>query len=98
MLGVYLIIERGHASPEALVEVEGVAGVWWHDGLKAAVPYDTDYSGHQVTFCYLDQDPLTAARRLREVMVKRWASGEVTGRLAAPFFAVVPFEWDRYVP
>lgn len=97
-LGVYLIIERGHASPEALVEVDGVAGIWWHHGLKAAEPYDTDYSGHQVTYCYVDQDLIGTAARLREAMQRRWESGEVTGKLAAPFYAVVPFEWDRYLP
>ena len=97
-LGVYLIIERGYSSPEALVDVPGVAGVWWHHGRKAGGTYEADYTGHQVTYCYLDQDPIATAALLREAMQRRWASGEVQGRLAAPFFAVVPFAWDRYVP
>jgi hypothetical protein len=97
-LGVYLIIERGTASPEALVELPGVAGIWWHEGLKADAPYGTDYGGHQVTYCYLDEDPVAAAGALGEAMKARWASGAVTGRLAAPFYSVVPFAWDRHLP
>jgi hypothetical protein len=31
-LGIYLLVEHGTASPEALVEVDGVAGAWWGEG------------------------------------------------------------------
>ena len=31
-------------------------------------------------------------------MRRRWASGDVTGLLAAPFYVPVPFEWTRYLP
>lgn len=96
-LGVYLIIEEGHASPAALVDLPGVAGVWWHHGASGA-PYGADASGRQITYCYLDADPVEAAARLGEAMQARWASGEVKGLLAAPFFTIVPFEWEKHLP
>lgn len=96
-LGVYLIVEEGHASPADLCDVPGVAGVWWYDG-NLAPPYEMDWSGRRVTYCYLDGDPLVAAEALRERLAQRWASGEVRGLLAAPFFTIVPFEWEKYLP
>jgi hypothetical protein len=97
-LGVYLIVEEGQASPADLAEVPGVAGVWWHHGAKSPEPYSTDWRGWQITYCYLDADPVETAGRLGERMRRRWSEGEVRGRLAAPFFAIVPFEWDRHLP
>lgn len=97
-LGVYLIIEDGAASAEDLAEVPGVAGVWWYHGALAPAPYGTDARGRQITYCYLDDDPVVTAERLQGVMQHRWASGDVVGLLAAPFYSVVPFEWNRYLP
>lgn len=96
--GVYLIIEEGQASPAALTEIPGVAGVWWHHGALAPEPFGADARGRQITYCYLDDDPVVTAERLGPVMRRRWASGEVKGLLAAPFFAIVPFAWDRHLP
>lgn len=96
--GVYLIIEQGQASPVALVDVPGVAGVWWYQGNQAPAPYDYNAVGIQVTYCFLDAHPVATAEKLGEAMQARWASGEVKGLLAAPFFAIVPYEWDRYLP
>ena len=47
--------------------------------------------------------PLGLARlipeeRLRPVLAARWASPGIEPVFAAPFFAVVPYDWDRYVP
>lgn len=97
-LGVYVIVEEGQSSPEALVDLPGVAGVWWYQGTVAPAPYSGDARGLQVTYCFLDSDPVAAAAALGEAVKARWASGEIKGLLAAPFFAIVPFEWDRYLP
>lgn len=97
-LGVYIIVEEGQASPAPLADLPGVAGVWWYQGNVAPAPYNRDARGLQVSYCYLDSDPVTAAETLGEAMQARWASGAVRGLLAAPFFAIVPFEWDRYLP
>ncbi len=98
MTGVYLLIEQGQASPEPLIDIPGVAGLWWYQGALAPAPFGTDARGLQISYCYLDEDPVAVAGKLGEAMRQRWASGEVTGLLAAPFFAVRSFEWARYLP
>ena len=96
--GVYLVIENGEAPVDALIEVPGVAGVWWYDGALAPEPFATDARGRRISYCYLDDDPVATAERLGEVMRRRWASGDVEGLLAAPFHTPVPFEWKRHLP
>jgi hypothetical protein len=97
-IGIYLIVEEGQASPEALIDVPGVAGVWWWNGAQTPQPYGGDARGRQVTYCYLDADPVATAARLGDQMQRRWASGAVKGLLAAPFFSIVPFDWARHLP
>lgn len=96
--GVYLLVEQGLASPAALVEVAGVAGIWWHQGGKAPAPGFNDASGVQLSYCFLDQDPVQTAERLRRPLGLRWQAGGVVPLLAAPFYTLVPFEWTRYLP
>lgn len=96
--GIYLMIEDGHAPAADLVEVEGVAGVWWAHGTRAPDFFGSDSSGRQLTWCYLDGDPVDTAHRLAGRVRARWASGEVRGLLAAPFMPLTPFAWDRYLP
>jgi hypothetical protein len=97
-IGVYLIVEQGHASPEALIDAPGVAGVWWWNGALTPQPYGGDARGRQITYCYLDADPVAAAAPLGDQMQRRWASGAVKGLLAAPFFSIAPFDWTRHLP
>ncbi len=96
--GVYLIIESGQIAADTLVDIPGVAGAWWYHGNLAPDPYETDSRGLQITYCYLDDDPLEVAERLSGPVRERWADGAVQGLLAAPFYTLVPFEWDRYLP
>lgn len=96
--GIYLLIEQGHASPASLIDVPGIAGTWWYRGGKPPEPFDRDATGLQVSYLSLDADPVATAEALKPSLASRWASGAVTGLLAAPFFAVVPFDWDRYLP
>lgn len=91
-LGAYLLIERGTAAPDALAEVPGVAGVWWYRGAAA------DGAPTQLSYCYVDDDPVVIAGRLRAAVERRWADGPVAPLLAAPFHAVTPYEWDRHLP
>lgn len=97
-VGVYLLIEEGHSSPEHLLEVPGVAGIWWYHGQQAPEPYNKDSRGRQISYCYLDADPVETGRLLGEKAKERWASGQSRGLFAAPFFSIVPFEWGRYLP
>ena len=54
--------------------------------------------GQQLTYCFLDQDPVDTAAKLRPALEKRWAATGIEPLLAAPFYPVIPYEWDRYVP
>jgi hypothetical protein len=96
--GVYLLIERGQAPADVLAGVPGVAGVWWYHGDLAPAPYSTDARGLQVTYCYLEDDPVVMAERLGVAVRRRWASGDLVGLLAAPFHTLAPFDWSRYLP
>ena len=88
------MVEEGRAPAGDLVNIPGVAGVWWYEGTASS----SDSRGRQFTYCYVDQDLLATSRRLSVAMRQRWASGAVKGLLAAPFFSIVPFEWNRYLP
>jgi hypothetical protein len=96
--GVFLVVEQGARSPAALAEVPGVAGIWWHHTSTVASPVATDNEGMQVTYCYLDDDPVDVAVRLRAPLDARWKEIDVEPLLAAPFYTPVPFEWGRYLP
>jgi hypothetical protein len=96
--GVYLLIEQGTSSPAALAAVPGVAGIWWHDPSTVPSPVPTDNDGLQLTYCYLDDDPVDVAVRLREPLDARWKETDLKPLLAAPFYTPTPFEWDRYLP
>lgn len=97
-VGVYLLIEEGQVSPEPLIDVPGIAGIWWFHGGVAADPYDSDTRGRQITYIYIDGNPVEVAAALRARLLDRWSSGAARGVLAAPFFVVVPFDWSRYLP
>jgi hypothetical protein len=90
-VGVYLLLEQGVAAAARLSEAEGVAGVWWATRTDGDVVI-------QLTYCFLDDDPVVVAGRLEPLLADRWRTGEVQALLAAPFFSVVPYAWDRYVP
>lgn len=95
--GVYLLVEPASTPATELVDVPGVAGVW------SAVAVDGGHMGNapvgqQVTYCFLDDDPVQVAARLRPVLEERWRAAGASALLAAPFHVVVPRDWDRYLP
>lgn len=92
--GIYLIIEEGYSSPEELIDVPGVAGIWWYRGGF----HGEDSMNLQITYCFLDEDPISVAATINDRLRARWASGTVTAMLAGPFHTVVPFDWSRYLP
>jgi hypothetical protein len=96
--GVYLLLEQGSASPAPLVEVAGVTGIWWHRGGESPAPGFANAGGVQLSYCFLDQDPVESAGRLRRTLENRWQNEAVVPLLAAPFHTLVPFEWGRYLP
>ncbi len=95
--GLYLLIEQGEVvANEALLTVEGVAGIW--SATAHAHPFATAVEGQRITLCFLDDDPLAVAARMGSLLQKRWQTAAVTPQLAAPFYSVMPFQWDRYLP
>jgi hypothetical protein len=96
--GVYLLVERGEATPTDLAAVPGVAGAWWATTVASDPLFSTAEIGQQVTYCFLDDDPVATAKRLAPVLEARWSSGVVTPRFAAPFHTLVPHAWDRHIP
>ncbi|GFG51237.1 hypothetical protein CQY20_02945 [Mycolicibacterium agri] len=97
-VGFYLLLESDATPPTDLIEVDGVAGLWSvasqdvDEHLASAPP------GQLLTYCFLDDDPLATAERLRPALERRWQDGGITPMLAAPFHAVVPHQWNRCVP
>src|SRR4029450_3806402 len=76
----------GERPSAALVHVPGVLGPWWGGPVPLDVPYATaDNAGLQFTYCFLDDDPVATAERLRPALDARWAGDAVAPRLAAPF-------------
>jgi hypothetical protein len=98
MRGVYLLVERGEAPATGLTEVPGVGGAWWGTGIPVDPSLASAAPGAQITYCFLDDDPVATAGRLRPALEKRWADGTTEPLFAAPFFAIEPHETGRYVP
>ena len=94
--GVYLLIEQGEVSTPSLTDVSGVAGVW----VARSVPsrFSTAGASQQGTVCFLEDDPVDVAQRLRPTLEMRWSNSGIQPLLAAPFYTVVPHEWHRYLP
>jgi hypothetical protein len=96
--GVYLLLERGDAPTEALLDVDGVAGLWSAPAMEVDARLASAKAGQVITYCFLDDDPVATAQRLAPVLTTRWEQASVEPLLAAPFYPVIPHEWDRYVP
>ncbi len=90
--GVYLLLEKGHAPTDRLLDVDGVAGTWTATALDVDAKLGNAPAGQSLTYCFLDDDPVAVAGRLHPVVQDR------NLLLAAPFHTVVPHDWGRYVP
>ncbi len=96
--GVYLLLESGTAPPADLIDVDGVGGAWSVASQDVDKRLASARAGQLLTYCFLDDDPVAVAERLRPVLADRWKRDDVEPLLAAPFYPVVPYQWDRYVP
>ncbi|MGH3677255.1 MAG: hypothetical protein ACRDU5_16230 [Mycobacterium sp.] len=96
--GVYLLLEAGTTPPADLTDVEGVAGVWSVASQRVDAGLASAQPGQLLTYCFLDDDPVATAARLRPALAARWGQAGVEPLLAAPFYPVVPHDWDRHVP
>ncbi|MGE2723678.1 hypothetical protein [Mycolicibacterium pulveris] len=96
--GVYLLLETDAPAPTQLTDIDGVAGVWSATSHSVSTDLANAPAGQTVSYCFLDQDPVGVAERLRPALEKRWRESDIEPLLAAPFHPVVPYEWDRYLP
>ena len=98
VLGAYLVLEGKAVPPDASVHVDGVVGVWSAATLAVDEKMASARAGQSITYYFLDDDPVATAARLRPLLEARWEDGRIEPLLAAPFYPVVPHQWDRYVP
>jgi len=96
--GVYLLVEQGGAPATGLLGVPGVAGTWSAVAVEADPGLANAEVGQRISYCFLDDDPVATAKRLRPALERRWRETGVTPVLAAPFHTVVPREWHRHLP
>ncbi|MDG4668523.1 hypothetical protein [Mycobacterium sp. 236(2023)] len=96
--GVVALLERESLDAAPLLDVDGVAGVWSASTLCVDAELASAKSGQHLTYCFLDDDPVTVARRMAPVLTRRWEDAGTQPLLAAPFYPVIPHEWDRHVP
>ena len=99
ILGAYLLIEHGtrrhrqNCPRSTAWPASGRSSRCASTRRLAAAP-----PGQLLTYCFLDDDPVATATRLRPVLERRWEGAGVKPLFAAPFHPVVPYEWHRYVP
>ena len=91
-------VGEGREPPADLVDVDGVGGAWSVASQDVDGRLASARAGQMLTYCFLDDDPVATADRLRPVLAARWQQDGVEPLLAAPFYPVVPYQWDRYVP
>jgi len=96
--GVYVLLEAGAPARPDLMDLEGVAGVWSATSHSVSAELANAPAGQTLSYVFLDDDPVTAAERLRPALEKRWSAGDIEPLFAAPFHPVIPHEWNRYLP
>ena len=52
----------------------------------------------QLSYCYLDDDPVAVAERIVPALEQRWAEHGLEPLLAAPFHPVQGYDYDRFLP
>ena len=91
---VIVLIERGAAPIEPLLEAKGVAGVWSATSANELLPSSLSIAsvtteGETVlSYLFLDGDPLRTCELLRPILVDRWETTNVVPLLAQPFKAI----------
>jgi hypothetical protein len=96
--GVYVLLEANALAPTDLADVGGVAGVWSATSQSVDAKLASAPADQSITYYFLDDDPVVTATRMRPVLEARWKLGRIEPLLAAPFYPVVPHQWDRYLP
>jgi hypothetical protein len=103
--GAYLLVEAGKRPPLELIEVSGVAGAWWgttmsesQDATRDSRPISTAAAGLQLSYLFLDADPIEVAQSIWAPLEQRWADKTIRPPLAAPFYPVAGHDCDLHLP
>ncbi|ADP84553.1 hypothetical protein [Frankia inefficax] len=79
----------------ALLQAPGVAGAWQYGSTDFWQLGPASHGQPQyITVVYLDDDPLTVAKRLAPAIEQRWASGVVRPLFAGPLRSMIG--WDAW--
>jgi hypothetical protein len=97
-VGVFLLLESATEPVPNLTDVAGVVGTWSAQSRGVDASLASAQPGQLLTYCFLDDDPVDVADRLRPKLADWWSSHDVRPLLAAPFYPVVPHRWDLHVP
>jgi hypothetical protein len=98
LTGGYLMVERGPAGAPDLLDTAGVAGAWWGVTIPVEPVYASAQPDMRFTLCFLDDDPVETAARLRPALEKRWSGTDVVPLLAAPFYTVTGDNLGLHLP
>ena len=69
--GMYVLLEANASAPTDLTEVDGVAGVWSGTSQAVDARLASAPAGQTISYCFLDEDPVQSAERLRPALEKR---------------------------
>ena len=80
------------------IDVDGVVGVWSCRVSTSDASLASALAGQTLTYCFLDDDPVDVAQRLRPAPDGTMV--DATSNRCSPhrFYPVVPHQWDRHVP
>lgn len=96
--GMFLLLEPEPIDAAPLLDVDGVIGAWSSNTLDVDPRLASAPVGQRLTHLFLDDDPVTSAARLAPVLRHRWRQAGAQPLFAAPFYPVIPHEWERHVP
>jgi hypothetical protein len=91
--GIYVVVAAADAEPDdgALIEVDGVAGVWSFAPVAPSDAHPWRPEDRRISVAWLDGDPLAVAGDLGEQVRAR---PDVT--FAGPFATITPGEWNWF--
>lgn len=74
----------GAAGRHVEVGIVSMSGVWSFIGDDALHPRLAPTQGRRLTVCYLDDEPVQTAHRMRVALRTRWEHGQSVPMMAAP--------------
>jgi hypothetical protein len=96
---VYLLIEAGEAPADSLLQVPGVAGIWWTTATAEPVVDGREApAGARIYYIFGDENPEVLASRVTPTLDHRRSTNDVKPFLEGPYHLQDPMDFDRYLP